>query len=31
MEDPSGSGLGVWQLIIETDEWCYYEYAGGIV
>jgi hypothetical protein len=31
MRDPSGSGLGVWQLIIEDDEWCYYEYAGGIV
>jgi len=28
--DPSGTGLGVWVLVEHDDQYCIYEYAGGI-
>ena len=28
--DPEGHGLGVWVLVKADDEYCTYEYAGGI-
>jgi hypothetical protein len=31
MSDPTETGLGVWYLVGEDEDSCYYEYGGGIV